>query len=85
VVAKAKEVKADFILGSALMTTTMPAQRDIINLLKEEGIRDNFIVMYGGAPVSQEWCDKIGADGYSETATGAVEVAKELLKKKKSA
>lgn len=85
VVEKAKEVKADIILGSALMTTTMPAQRDIINLLKEEGIRDDYIVMYGGAPVSQEWCDSIGADGYSDTATEAVEVAKKLLAEKRSA
>jgi GntR family transcriptional regulator/MocR family aminotransferase len=83
VVEKAKEVKADFILGSALMTTSMPAQRDIINLLKEEGIRDQFIVMFGGAPVNQEWCDKIGADGYSPTATDAVVVAKRLLKQKR--
>lgn len=85
VVETAKEVKADLIIGSALMTTTMPAQRDIINLLKEEGIRDQFIVMYGGAPVSKEWCDSIGADGYSDTAPEAVELAKELLAKKKSA
>lgn len=85
VVETAKEVKADFIIGSALMTTTMPAQRDIINLLKEEGIRDDFIVMYGGAPVSREWCETIGADGYSDTATEAVELAKELLAKKRSA
>lgn len=85
VVEKAKAVKADFIVGSALMTTTMPAQRDILNLLDEEGIRDKFIVMYGGAPVSQEWCNKIGADGYADTATGAVSLAKELLKNKRSA
>lgn len=85
VVEKAKEYKADFILGSALMTTTMPAQRDIINLLKEEGIRDDFIVMYGGAPVSQGWCDSIGADGYTDTATEAVTLAKELISKKRSA
>lgn len=85
VVAKAKEYQADFILGSALMTTTMPAQRDIINLLIEDGVRDNFIVMYGGAPVSKEWCDKIGADGYTDTATEAVEMAKKLLSIKRSA
>lgn len=82
VVEKAKEVKADFIVGSALMTTTMPAQRDILNLLEEEGIRDQFIVMYGGAPVSQEWCDNIGADGFADTATGAVAIAKELIQKR---
>jgi len=83
VVNKAVEVKADVILGSALMTTTMPAQRDIIGLLKERGIRDNYVIMFGGAPVSQEWCNQIEADGYAETATDAVVKAKELLKKKK--
>lgn len=85
VVETAKKVKADIIIGSALMTTTMPAQRDIINLLKEDGVRDDFIVMYGGAPVSKEWCETIGADGYSDTAPEAVELAKELLAKKRSA
>lgn len=79
VVEKAKEVDADLILGSALMTTTMPAQRDIVNLLVEEGIRDQFIVMFGGAPVTQKWCDEIGADGYSDSAAEAVAVAKQLL------
>jgi trimethylamine corrinoid protein len=83
VVEKAKEHKADFILGSALMTTTMPAQRDIISILKEDGVRDNFIVMFGGAPVSKDWCDQIGADGYADTATDAVILAKELLAQKK--
>lgn len=85
VIKKAKEYDVDVIIGSALMTTTMPAQRDIINLLEEEGIRDKYIVMYGGAPVSKDWCDNIGADGYSDTATEAVEVAKELLAKKRGA
>ena len=85
VVAKAKEIGADLIVGSALMTTTMPAQRDIINLLKEDGVRDDYICMFGGAPVSESWCEQIGADGYSETATDAVTVAKELIAKKKGA
>lgn len=83
VVDKAKEINADIIVGSALMTTTMPAQKDIINLLDEDGIRDDYICMFGGAPVSEAWCEKIGADGYSETATDAVTVAKELMAKKK--
>jgi trimethylamine corrinoid protein len=83
VVDTAKEVGADLILGSALMTTTMPAQRDIINLLKERGVRNDYIAMFGGAPVSKEWCDQIGADGYTETATEAVVLAKELLAKKR--
>jgi len=84
VVEKAKEYKVDIIAGSALMTTTMPAQRDIITLLKEEGIRDNFICMFGGAPVSAEWVEKIGADGYSESASEAVAKAKELMKKRRA-
>lgn len=83
VVAKAKEVKADFILGSALMTTTMPSQREIINLLKEDGCRDDFFVMFGGAPVSKAWCEEIGADAYSDTATEAVDIAKNYIKQKK--
>lgn len=85
VVDKAKEINADIIVGSALMTTTMPAQKDIINLLEEDGVRDEYICMFGGAPVSEAWCEKIGADGYSETATDAVTVAKELIAKKKGA
>ncbi|MDR3288324.1 MAG: corrinoid protein [Peptococcaceae bacterium] len=83
VVAKAKEYKVDVIAGSALMTTTMPAQRDIIRLLQEEGIRDQFVVLYGGAPVSEEWCEQIGADGYGDTAPDAVLIAKKLLAAKK--
>lgn len=83
VIEKAKEYKVDIIAGSALMTTTMPSQRDIISLLKEEGIRDQFICMFGGAPVSEEWVKKIGADGYSESASGAVKKAIELMSKKR--
>jgi methyltransferase cognate corrinoid proteins, Methanosarcina family len=83
VVAKARELKVDIICGSALMTTTMPSQRDIVSLLIEDGVRDQFICMFGGAPVTKEWVEKIGADGYSESATEAVEVAKALMAKKK--
>ncbi|MGN1014977.1 MAG: B12-binding domain-containing protein [Butyricicoccus sp.] len=85
VIKKAEEVNADIICGSALMTTTMPAQRDEINLLLEDGIREKYICMYGGAPVSAEWCESIGADAYTDTATEAVEVAKKLLAAKKGA
>ena len=83
VVQKAKEYDVDVICGSALMTTTMASQRDIINRLKEEGIRDRYIVMFGGAPVSEKWCEEIGADGYSDTAAEAVEVARKLLAAKR--
>jgi trimethylamine corrinoid protein len=54
VVAKAKEYNVDIIVGSALMTTTMPSQRDIINMLIEEGVRAKYKCMFGGAPVSGE-------------------------------
>jgi trimethylamine corrinoid protein len=65
------------------MDTAKSAQKEIINLLKKEGIRDNFIVLYGGAAVSKEWCDSIEADGYTDTAIEAVRLAKELLSKKR--
>jgi trimethylamine corrinoid protein len=81
IVDKAEELGVDIILGSALMTTTMPAQRDIINLLKEKGIRDKYFVMFGGAPTSQEWVNEIGADGWSGTAPGSVRIANEYVKK----
>lgn len=82
VVDKAVEHDVDIIMGSALMTTTMPAQRDIVNLLKERGLENRFFTMFGGAPTSKEWCDKIGATAWSDTATDAVAVALELIQKK---
>jgi dimethylamine corrinoid protein len=78
-VQKAKEVNADMIGLSALMTTTLPGQRDVIELLKEEGLREKIKVMIGGAPATQAWADKIGADCYAENASEAVAKAKELL------
>lgn len=79
VVQKAIENKVDIITGSALMTTTMPSQRDIIKTLEEEGYRAKVKCMFGGAPVSQEWVDKIGADAYGENAAEAIAKAKELI------
>lgn len=76
---KAKEVHADMIGISALMTTTLQGQKDIIELLKEEGLRSKIKVMVGGAPATQAWADKIGADCYAENASEAVAKAKELL------
>ena len=76
---KAKEVNANMIGLSALMTTTLPGQKDVIELLKEEGMRENVKVMVGGAPATQAWADKIGADCYAENASEAVAKAKELL------
>jgi len=76
---QAKELKLDLILLSALLTTTMPNQKEVIDSLKEAGIRENVKVIVGGAPVSQDWADQIGADGYGENAGAAVEVAKKLM------
>ena len=64
---------------SALMTTTMTVQRDIIALLEEAGVRDKVKVMVGGAPVTQAWADKIKADCFSESASEQVDKAKALL------
>ena len=78
-VSKAEEYDADIIGMSALLTTTMPAQKEVIDFLKEKGIRDNFLVMVGGGPVNQKWSDEIGADGYAETAENAVQLALKLI------
>jgi len=78
-VEKAKELKTDLILLSALLTTTMPNQKEVIDSLKETGIRENVKVIVGGAPVSQSWADRIGADGYGENASAAVKVVKKLM------
>ena len=80
-VAKAKEVNADIVAMSALLTTTMVKQREVIEALEQAGLRAGIKVMVGGAPVTREWVKKIGADGYSEDAIGAVGVAKALLGK----
>ncbi len=78
-VSKAEELNADVIGMSALLTTTMSAQKEVIDFLKEKGIRDNFLVMVGGGPVNQKWSDEIGADGYAETAEEAVQLALGLI------
>jgi corrinoid protein of di/trimethylamine methyltransferase len=79
VVEKAREVGADIVAMSALLTTTMVHQKDVIEALEDVGMRSTIKVMVGGAPVTQEWVKQIGADGYSEDAIGAVRVAKQLL------
>ena len=77
-VEKAKEVDADIIAMSTLMTTTMGGMRTVIEKLKEEGIRDRVKVMVGGSPISRKYADDIGAEGYSANAVEAVKVAKAL-------
>jgi 5-methyltetrahydrofolate--homocysteine methyltransferase len=71
---------SDVVALSALLTTTMPAMKDTIEALKADGSRDKAYVMIGGAPVTQNYCDEIGADGYAPDAASAVDKAKELLK-----
>lgn len=71
--------KADIIAMSALLTTTMLNQKKVIALLKEKGLRENFKVMVGGAPVTEKFAREIGADGYGESAVQAVAVARSLL------
>jgi corrinoid protein of di/trimethylamine methyltransferase len=78
-VAKVKETGATVLGLSALLTTTMTFQREVIEALVEAGIRHRVKVMVGGAPVSREWSDTIGADGCAEDAVGAVELAKSLV------
>lgn len=75
-----REHDPQILAMSALMTTTVPEQRKVIETLKEEGIRDRVKVMIGGAATSQEFADDIGADGYDPTAPGAAKLAKKLLK-----
>ena len=79
---KAGEVGADMIALSALMTTTMVSQKEVIELLKALGKRDDYIVIIGGAPTTITWKDEIGADGWAETAVQAGKLAIELLEKK---
>ncbi|MGE5073492.1 MAG: corrinoid protein [Anaerolineae bacterium] len=79
IIGKALEVNADIIAMSALLTTTMVKQREVIEELEKEGLRSKVKVMVGGAPVTREWVTTIGADGYSEDAIGAVMLAKKLL------
>lgn len=79
IIEKALEIDADIIGLSALLTTTMIRQKEVIEKLDARGLRKKIKVMVGGAPVTREWVQKIEADGYSEDAIGAVQVAKQLM------
>ncbi len=78
-VARVREHNADIVALSALLTTTMLHQREVLEHLVEAGLRDRVKVMVGGSPVTQAWADQIGADGFAEDAAGAVTVAKRLM------
>ncbi len=79
---KAQEVGADIIALSALMTSTMPGQRDLIDLLVGLGKRKDYAVLIGGAPTTSAWQEKIGADGWAPTAVQAAKVALKLMEAK---
>ena len=78
-VQKVAEVKPDLLLLSALLTTTMPVQREVIEALKKARLRETVKVLVGGAPISQRWADEIGADGYGRNPIEAISLAKELI------
>ena len=78
-VKKTQELNADIVALSALLTTTLPAQREVIEALKKAGLREKVKVLVGGAPATAKWAEEVGADGYGEDAIEAVKVAKKLL------
>lgn len=79
---RAAEVQANIMALSALMTTTKPAQKEIMDFLNEMGLRKKFLVMVGGAPTTSGWADQIGADGWAETAEGGVKLAQRLVQER---
>ncbi len=79
--AKARELKADIVGVSALLTTTMRNQRTVVEALEKAGLRSQVKVMVGGAPVTRRWAEEIGADGYAKDAMSAVTLARELMEK----
>ncbi len=83
IIDRALESNADVIALSALMTTTRPSQKEVIDILREMNVRDKFIVMVGGGSVNEEWTEEIGADGWAETAEEAVKLAFKLIREKR--
>jgi 5-methyltetrahydrofolate--homocysteine methyltransferase len=77
----AKEERANLIGMSALLTTTLPVMHEVINLLKQNNLNGNIKTIIGGAPVSKEYAEKIGADAFGFDASNSVLVAKELIEK----
>jgi len=79
---RAAEMRANIMALSALMTTTKPAQKEVMDLLKEMDLRKKFLVMIGGAPTTSEWAEQIGADGWAETAEQGVKLAQKLARER---
>jgi len=80
--AEARELGADIVGVSALLTTTMRSQKGVIEALEKAGLRSQVKVMIGGAPVTRRWAEEIGADGYAKDAVSAVSLARELMEQK---
>lgn len=76
---KAEETGADIICLSALLTTTMPNMKEVIDLFKDKGVREKYIIMIGGAPVNENFAEQIGADYYAPDASTAADLAKEAV------
>ncbi len=79
IVEKVNELNPNIVGLSSLLSTTMPAQKDVIEALEKAGIRDKVKIMVGGAPVTRAWAKEIGADGYAENASEAVNEADKLI------
>ena len=77
---KVEEIKPDILGLSALLTTTMPEIKNVIETLKDKGLRDSIKVIVGGAPLNAAFAEKVGADGYGKDAAEAVELARRLVK-----
>jgi 5-methyltetrahydrofolate--homocysteine methyltransferase len=80
---EAERINADIIAISALMTSTLGGQKDVIDYLRETGKRDKYIIMVGGGPTNQQWADSIGADGFAESAPDAVREAIRLIEERR--
>ncbi len=78
-VQKTRELNPDMVALSALLTTTLPVQREVIEALKKAGLRNKVKVLVGGAPATAKWAEEAGADGYGEDAMEAVRIAKKLM------
>lgn len=80
--AKARELNADIVGVSALLTTTMRNQKSVVEALHHAGLRSQVKIIVGGAPVTRRWAEEIGADGYAKDAMSAVALAQELMQQK---
>jgi len=85
IIKAAEREKADFIGLSALMTTTMTSQKEVIDILKDMKLREKFKVVIGGAPTTQAWADRIGADGWAKDASNAIILVEKLILEKGAA